>query len=375
MSDTFDASTTDGQRETLAAAFGQNTDPLAEHAPTFERTDVDPFALFEADVLDQRTMAKNTRAQYEVFFRQWREFMAEQGRHPACPNEGHVKAFARYDLTERENVPDTVKEKLRKLGMAYEYWQADPSFPHPQDYNPVSLARSKLSFEDPEEKDPPRIALDTLRDRVAAVKNVRGRAIIVPQLKLGLRATELCNITIPELTIENAEVRDHYDEMGTHEMLDGRENAVYIPHDREGNKSQRPRVLPLDDETRRALLRWLLVRPDNGEPWMLLSHNQHEKIGKQAVNDTWKDAFHPVYAETERHRAVTSHYGRHYFTTFWTVEQEVNRELVKYMRGDTTSRSTEARIEGPPGAIETYIHTYYEDIESLYRDRIFKLGV
>lgn len=46
--------------------------------------------------------------------------------------------------------------------------------------------------------------------------------------------------------------------------------------------------------------------------------------------------FHLECAETDRHRAVTSHYGRYRFTTCWTVEQEANRELVKYMRGDIT---------------------------------------
>lgn len=89
-------------------------------------------------------------------------------------------------------------------------------------------------------------------------------------------------------------------------------------------------------------------------------------------NTVWKRAFHPEFEETERYRPVTSHYGRHYFTTFCTVEQEENRELVKYMRGDTTSRSPD---DGPPGAIETYIHTYFEDIEPMYRENILKLRV
>lgn len=65
---------------------------------------------------------------------------------------------------------------------------------------------------------------------------------------------------------------------------------------------------------------------------------------------------------------MTSHYGRHRFTTYWRVEQAIDRELVKYMRGDT--------VEGELGereAIDDYTHTYYEDIESIYLERIFEL--
>ena len=371
MSDAPDADT-DAQRAALAAAFGRDTDPLAEHAATFEQTDVDPFSLFETDVLDARDIVKNTRAQYDIAFQQWREHMAHEGRHPACPNEGHVKRFAEHELTEKENHPSTVKEKLRKLNEVYEYWVAEPGFPHPQDYNPVALARSKTNFDAPDTKEPPRIPVDELRDVIEDVPHLRGRAIIVLQLKLGLRASELGNLKLSEVSIQNQVVHEHYPELGTHPRLDGRENAVYIPHDREENKSQRPRVLPLDDETRRVLLRYLLMRPDNGEPWVFLSHSFHGKLSNQGILDVWKDAFHPEYEETEQHRSVTSHFGRHYFTSFWTVEQEANRELVKYMRGDTTGGAV---LDGPPGAIDTYIHTYYENIEPLYREHIFKLGV
>jgi hypothetical protein len=69
--------------------------------------------------------------------------------------------------------------------------------------------------------------------------------------------------------------------------------------------------------------------------------------------------------------AFTSHYGRYRFTTYWHVEQDVNRELVKYMRGDKAGGS---RLENKE-TMDTYLHTYYEDIEDLYRERIFPLGL
>ncbi|EMA40808.1 hypothetical protein [Halococcus hamelinensis] len=51
------------------------------------------------------------------------------------------------------------------------------------------------------------------------------------------------------------------------------------------------------------------------------------------------------------------------------MHQDVNAELVHYMPGDEVGTSIE------DGAMHHYIHTYYEDVEDLYLDRVFKLDV
>ena len=45
--------------------------------------------------------------------------------------------------------------------------------------------------------------------------------------------------------------------------------------------------------------------------------------------------------------------------------------MVQYMRGDKTGNKPG---EGRAG-IDHYLHTYYEDIEPLYRERIYKLRI
>ncbi|MDY7082987.1 MAG: tyrosine-type recombinase/integrase, partial [Halobacteria archaeon] len=146
-----------------------------------------------------------------------------------------------------------------------------------------------------------------MREVVGEITHIRDRAIVMLQLKLGLRATEVCNIKLSELHIDNRDLRNHYEQLGTASRLNDRENVLYIPHDREGNKSRRPRLLPLDDETRGALVRYLLIRPDIEEPWLFLSKNGRKQLRAKNINEVWKDAFHPEYAETEEHRAITSH--------------------------------------------------------------------
>jgi integrase len=362
----------EAQKAALTDAFGGEIDPLAEFSEGFKEKEIEPFLIFKNDILDSRSIGEATLQQYDILFRQWQAHMEKEGRHPTCPNENHVKAFIEHEMEEKDNTPKVVKEKIRKLNEVYEYWVSEPIFPHPQDYNPFNLAKTKSNFEGSGTKDPPNMSVDDLADVIEETTHLRSRAIILMQLKLGVRAGELGNIKLSEISLQNQVVQDHYPEMGTHPRLEDNPNAVYIPHDREGNKSKQSRILPLDDETRRALIRYLLIRPDNGEPWIFLSHTYGTKIGNQGILKEWKKAFHPEYAETERHRGIKSHYGRHFFTSFWSHGEEINRELIKYMRGDSTSDSRDA---GPSDAIDTYIHTSYSHIEDPYRENIFKFGV
>jgi integrase/recombinase XerD len=89
---------TDTQQAELAAAYGRNLDPLEEFETTFRQRDIDPFLLFEADVLDTRDLVRRTLDSYYGTSRDWRAFMEDQGRHPSCPNEKHVKVFARPEI-------------------------------------------------------------------------------------------------------------------------------------------------------------------------------------------------------------------------------------------------------------------------------------
>ena len=76
---------------------------------------------------------------------------------------------------------------------------------------------------------------------------------------------------------------------------------------------------------------------------------------REYVADIWEDAFQPEYEESEDRAAIASHFSRHRFTTYCRVEQDLNRELIRHMRGDTAGAgSIDER-----GAIDEYINTYY----------------
>lgn len=372
MTDT--SPTVEAQREAVAAAFDRDLDPLADIAIQLDRMDddFDPFELFVAFDLENRGVTDSTIEDYRRVFRQWSEFMATQERHPACPNETHVKGFI-YNELDEGNQANTIRKKISKLQTAYGYWQKDAAFPHPQDFDPFQLALDSVKFPETRKKEPPRIPIPELRNIVSNAGPIRDRAIVGLQLKLGLRCGEVVNIRLPEVSIDDAELDTYYPDMGTHPRLDDRENAIYVPsrYERDGNKSKRSRVMPLDDELRRILLRYLLIRPTADKPWLFLSKCSQAQLEGSDANRAWKAAIGDEYPETDRHTSITSHFGRHRFTTYWRVEQDVNRDLIKYMRGDIIAGGSDE--EG--GAIDTYIHAYYEDIEPLYRENIYKLGL
>ncbi|WP_084510175.1 tyrosine-type recombinase/integrase [Haloplanus natans] len=360
------------EHEAIADAFDRTTDPLAVHAPTFDDLTVDPFDLFFDAVAAPRDLTADTKRAYRRVIDQWVAHMDRQGRHPACPNERHVRQFVRHCCDDRGNQPDTARTKLHRLDAIYHFWQRDPAFPHPQTYDPFELVLSKLDLTRPPQKDPPRLSIDELTTYLRALTHIRDRAVVLIQLKLGVRAGEVCNLRLSDVTIDHPDLAAAYPSLGSHPLVTGRDNAVCIPsrYERSGNKSGRPRVLPLDDELRATFVALLMTRPDTGANEVFYTTSTHNPLDTEDVRRIWAEHFQDDYPETETHRAVTSHFGRHRFTTHWLVSQDWNRELVKYMRGD--------RIEGVEVSRETidsYVHTYYEDIVERYRAEIYDFGL
>ncbi|KTG29511.1 tyrosine-type recombinase/integrase [Haloferax profundi] len=362
----------DNSRTEVARAFGRNRDPLAAYEEQFELLAVDAFDIFLQSGLAPTNPAPSTQTAYHRLIEEWKQHMGQHGRHPACPAHHHVEAFVEHCLTTSGLSPSTVRTKLHRLSRIYRYWQADPVFPHGLGYDPFEYVFATTDLSDRPLKSPPRLTPKQLGSYVQTLTDVRNRLIVVLQLKLGLRAGEVSTLRLDNLAVDHPELNAGYPTLGSNPALSGRSRAVYIPsrYEETGNKSHRSRLLPIDDEVYRALLQHLLVRPDTGDPWVFQSRTTATQITTEAINNVWKSVFRPDFDETDNHRAVTSHYGRHRFSTYWQVDHEIPRELVQYMRGD--------RIDGDDSrrqTIDSYIHTFYEDIEPVYRQNMYSLGL
>jgi integrase len=367
-----DQSVTD-QRRQIGDRFGRAADPLEQYHEDFvamQADGVEPFEMFLDDIVRDSYRKESTVGEYERAIRHFKEFVAQQGRHPACASDTHVIEFAEFEFEQRENGKSTVKTKLQKVNKAYKYFQNENVFPHSKGYNPIDSAWVKIPWPEEVEKEYPKVTREEMREIVADITHVFKRTVILIGLKLGMRQGEIRNVQLQDIHIENAELQDHYPELGTHRRLDGRKNAIYIPpeYERSGNKSEYPRILPLDEEMRRVLTQYLLVRPDCGEPWVFLSQTHHERIrDKDGINRHWREQVRPHIDTAEYEKALTSHFGRHWFSTYWKMENPMEKEYVQYMRGDKIGDGREG------DTIDEYLHAYYPDIEDRYRSEIYKL--
>jgi integrase/recombinase XerD len=59
----------------------------------------------------------------------------------------------------------------------------------------------------------------------------------------------------------------------------------------------------------------------------------------------------------------------HSLTTYLKVKQDVQGKRIDHIRGDTDG------TEAPRDSIDHYIRTYYDDVEPIDRERIFKLHI
>lgn len=358
-------------RERFAESFDRPDDPLAAYSDQFDEVAADPFDYFIRTVVENResVTTDTTIRSYERSFGQWQEHMSTTDRHPACPSPSHVRSFIKWRRDVHENSRRTIAAKLNRLSQAYQFWQDESVFPHPHDFNPFELAKSTTNLGEDSEKSFYDLSIDTLQEEFANIENTKARAIIGIQLKLGLRAGEVCNLELRDLHLTHSDLHECYPELGTHRTLGDREEVVYISHTRDGNKSSNPRLLPIDQELRWLLLRYLFIRPSIDERWVFLSQRSSQLTAK-SVNRVWKNEFHPKYDGNEERRPITSHFGRHWFSSYWRLQQTMNREHIQYMRGDSVQP-----VESFPDAIDEYIHPRYDHIEEKYRAGSFRLGV
>lgn len=365
--------------ERIADEFDRDRDPLQEFEDSFDQLEsdgVDPFEIYLEENV-RGVFSDSTVDEYERAYNHFKSFMERQGRHPACPNRHLIKEFARQELKEKGNKKSTVTTKLQKLNIQFESMQNKEEYPHDVNFNPFKAGLNQIESiaggdndEEEEKKEFPRISIEEMREALNEVTHIMKLAVIMMGLKLGMRQGEIRNIKLKEIHISNSELFDYYSSLGTHRRLDDRKNAIFIPSrfQRPGNKSKMPRVLPLDDEMRRVLTQYLLIRPDSGEHWLFLSQTNHDKIrNKDGLNRYWKEQLRPQFEYKDYHRELTSHFGRHWFTTYWKIDRDIPRENVQYMRGDKIGKSIDR------DGLDDYLHQYYESIEDLYREEIYKL--
>ncbi|WP_135819637.1 tyrosine-type recombinase/integrase [Halostella litorea] len=338
----------------------------------------DPVAYFLQDVA-YHGKSDRTRDAYERVLRRFERFLADPDRNPAGTETALAAASHRDCMAWIHDIRGSVAESTvatyaSYLHRFYAYMTQVGAF----DANPMTLVVEEMDETidtDPERRDVP---LPDMREFVADVTHPLERAVVVTLLKTGMRVGELCNLDRRDVHLSS--VPFDRDNASRRPQIAERPDSVYVAAEpargevvngeerTASNKRKRATVVPVDDELRRVLGRWLAIRPDTTSPAEPLFTSTSGDWGRRLTPDMVHHAVETHARKRGWYRSgggaaanVTPHYFRHFFTTHLR-DRTGDRGIVKYLRGDVAQ-----------DVIDTYTHNWGDRVRETYEANVYRV--
>jgi integrase len=337
----------------------------------------DPVGYFLQDVA-YHGKSDRTREAYERVLRRFETFLQDPDANPSGTSTAlsaatHRDCMAWVHEIRGDVAESTVATYASYLHRFYAYMTQVGAF----ESNPMALVVEEMDETidtDPARRD---IPLSDMRSFVADVAHPLERAVIVTLLKTGMRVGELCNLDVRDVHLSAVPFDEDW---SVRAQLAERPDSLYVAADpargtvtngerrTASNKRKRATVVPVDDDLRRVLGRWLAVRPDTRSPADPLFTSTSRNWGTRLT----PDMVHHTVAGHARDRGwyqsgggaevnVTPHYFRHFFTTHLR-DRTGDRGVVKYLRGDVAQ-----------DIIDTYTHNWGDRVRETYESNIYRL--
>jgi integrase len=212
----------------------------------------------------------------------------------------------------------------------------------------------------------------TPRDVGTALLQVRHpvyHAYFMLFFKLLVRIGEVANIKLKHVNLQDPDFQRIYRDLGVsiHEDIRHKPDTILIKGgDVPGTKRDIDTILPVDAETKTALLRALAVRPttpaslQEGERYFFTQHSAN--YGLQMTTSGVDYAFRKYFVEPNEHipAAMTPHDGRHWGGRQFRAAPDHNEVLYAYLRGDND------------GDIRDHYDNLLADYENRVRSRYHK---
>ncbi|MFW5937626.1 MAG: tyrosine-type recombinase/integrase [Halanaeroarchaeum sp.] len=330
----------------------------------------DPVTYYLED-MGMHGRAERTRDAYERVLRGFAAFLADRGVEPA--DAGHRDCLAWLHSLRDDVSASTVATYATTVNRFYDYMTRVGAF----DANPMALVMEEM--DESIEKDPERRDVDvaTMGTFLRRIRHPLHHAVVLTLLKTGIRVGELCNLDCRDLRLADPRLAGY--DLDGRPQLDGRGDAIYVDsapargerHNgeirEESNKRKRSTVIPVDDELRRALRRWLAIRPDATSPAEPLFVSTADDWGRRLTARSVRHYVREYAAEMGWYETgagagenVTPHYFRHFFTTHLR-DRTGDRGVVKYLRGDVAS-----------DVIDTYTHNWGDQVRETYLSNVYR---
>lgn len=242
----------------------------------------------------------------------------------------------------------------------------------PSDRSPVQRARelndydsaSDLEAQFPEitEKEVAQVLRDEIDRRPLRPQE---RAVFVVSLKTGMRAGEVLNLDLQDIHIGYPPLknREEYAGIEYHEKIRNEPDTIYVssgirPEEeyrgevrKRGNKRDRSTKIPIDDELKHALVRWLAARPEtpniptdplfvtkekDGDRYVRLTgYKLAGMVEDVADHMGWNNIEPPEDEEIKEFDDITHKWFRHFFSTHMRDPFDGMGVLfTSYFRGD-----------------------------------------
>lgn len=263
--------------------------------------------------------------------------------------------------------------------------------------NPARYVYDEATF-DREEKDWIERTPEEVGEFIGSIQDPLFRAATMLFAKLGIRQGENYNIDLPFLHLDHPGYYELLEQHGVtlHDEVEDYPDSLYIPSEPTkdedyrgekrllGNKRVRGTRLPIDEETKHALLTYLAIRPKTEYPHPLWtgkkSYQGRERIGKNAfkrriAGDLAEE--HGFY-QSDSEKDYSTHWFRHFFNTnmkpgFGNHTGHIDPIMVKFLRGD---RNTSNRSDSDGKDImEVYTHDWGNQIQRKYLENIYQFGI
>lgn len=342
----------------------------SEVAPSEE-----PLTYYLEEELQTRSLTSRRNWNYQNTISLFKTYVLDQkDLDVAEVGRSEIRTFLNR-LEDNENLASsTTRTYATALNVVYKELQADGILQK----NPVQPVLRDRDFEEP-----PRRRREISTDEMGTFLKQHCNhpiflAVFVLLAKTGIRVGELVNLDIRDVYLDHPLSREY---SALRSELDGRPDTIYVTHEIEeggeyrgeirkaGNKRRRPTHIPIDEELKRVLVNYLLVRPPTAvveRPFFvglggttkrlnqrLTPATVQSQLKKRAEEEDWVgESYHPMN--------VTPHYFRHFFTTH--ARNNMDPMVVKYLRGDKGE-----------DVMDIYTHNWENRVRKEYLSSIYSL--
>lgn len=238
-------------------------------------------------------------------------------------NDDTIRTFLK-NLNKEKLKDRTVTDYIRSIDRFYTYLIEIRKYG--LTFNPVTRLTKKLDKKRHQTKRPVK-TIEEIAKFIKGIHNPRDRAIVILLAKTAIRNGELVALNVEDINFDDETIiiNKHISDHQTNAIKPGRKNGVTT-------------LIPLDDETIRALKFYLMIRKNNINEALFISNNGNRLYAQDNIRivKEWSIKTKTSIDTPDIDKKIVPHYFRAW-TTGQLEDGGLKSYLVDYIRGDVAN--------------------------------------